>query len=173
MDVLTSATLTGVDAMDAPRLKTDPKRLRDVLLLRAKRAAKKAKANHLSDAEQRGVSWFAHLPEYNGKENHIMEYIEVASYYTAGFWAAWRRDPNAVLRLTKTIREHFPLSKPDMGRENHEAVKWPREPKNDPTDKKNNARRAYERERQRVKRNRTLLRPTGQIEKFTTKIAPQ
>lgn len=95
----------GGDLIEAMYLDS---RKRDIFLLRAKRIAKQVKADHLSDSELRGVSWFAHVPEL-GCKNIAQGVLNERNFYAGSFLAAWCRDPETVLRLLKRIRDHFKI----------------------------------------------------------------
>lgn len=106
-----SATLTlhGKSLNEAMMLVADPKAWqKDILLLRAKRAVKFAKAAtaNFSDSELRAISWFAHLPELSG--SHLsklqLELMQENEEYL--FLQAYKRQPEKALKLVGQIRNH-------------------------------------------------------------------
>lgn len=102
--------IRGGDVIETLMLAKDPNALsKDILLLRAKHAAKQAKAGHLSISELRGVSWFAHVPELSGDLTKAL--FNEANFYAGSFWAVWQRDPETVLRLAAKIRSQLKAEK--------------------------------------------------------------
>lgn len=100
----------GSDVIETLLLARDPEALStDLLLLRAKHAAKQAKASHLSISELRGISWFAHLPELRG--NITKALFNEGNFLASSFWAIWKRDPDTVLRLATKIRSQLKAGK--------------------------------------------------------------
>ena len=103
-------TIHGGDVIETLLLAKDPDALlTDLLLLRAKQAAKQAKANHLSISELRGISWFAHLPEFRGDITKVL-YNE-GNFLASSFWSIWKREPDTVLRLATKIRNQLKAGK--------------------------------------------------------------
>jgi len=95
--------IKGGDVIEVILLAADPEaRSKDPLLVAAKVVAGYAKAGHFSDSHLRGVSWFAHLPEVSA--NWHRQVFDFRNFYASSFWAAWKRDPATVLRLTQLIR---------------------------------------------------------------------
>lgn len=102
--------VNGDELLEAMVLAADTSaRSKDHLLLVAKCLAGYAKAKKFSDTELRGISWFAHLPELPTIPSDLV--FDEADFRASGFWAAWGRDPDAVLRLTKLIRDRLKESK--------------------------------------------------------------
>ena len=104
-------TVRGGDVIETLQLAKNPKALsKDLLLLRAKHAAKQAKADHLSISALRGVSWFAHVPEF--RDDDITKAIfNEGNFLASSFWAIWKREPDTVLRLAAKIRNQLKAGK--------------------------------------------------------------
>jgi hypothetical protein len=100
----------GGDVIETMLLAKNPEALStDLLLLRAKHAAKRAKANHLSISDLRGISWFAHVPEF--RDDITQAIFNEGNFLAGSFWAIWKREPDTVLRLAARIRDELKTRK--------------------------------------------------------------
>jgi hypothetical protein len=103
-------TVRGADVIESLLLARNPAALsKDLLLLRAKHAAKQAKADHLPISELRGVSWFAYVPEFSGDITKAL--FDEGNFYASSFWAVWKREPETVLKLVAKIRNQLKTEK--------------------------------------------------------------
>ena len=165
--------VAGDELIEAITLAGNPDaRSRDILLLRAKRAKTKLPSlrdTKLSDSELRGVSWFAHVPEFRGDLTQAI-YNE-GNFLASSFWAIWKREPATVWKLVEKIRESWPLDKTDdLSRKKVEAVVAKQAKLNYKT-KTENAAKKFEAEKRAVSRDRKQLKPSENVTKFAARLS--
>lgn len=160
----TSVEVSGSEVFEAFSNAACPEAYKsDVLLWRAKREAKRAKATHLTDAALRAVAWAAFLPEHNACAT-LSALMKTSNQFANAYLDVLEHEPSTVARLLNRIRERRDRKRlKEIDAALNKWVQIGKYPMKGRKDEPIKERRKSNRERKRVADARGLTKPSREM----------